>query len=55
MLFSAHHASYNECLDAGIHCFLMAIEVSLQLDKHKNHEVGCRDDTFGMVSSLHCT
>ena len=28
MLFSAHHASYKECLDAGIHCFLMAIDVS---------------------------
>ena len=29
MLFSAHHASYKECLDAGIHCFLMAIDVRL--------------------------
>ena len=28
MLFSAHHASYEECLEAGTHCFLMAIEVS---------------------------
>ena len=27
MLFSAHHASYEECLEAGIHCFLMAIDV----------------------------
>lgn len=25
MLFSAHHASYEESLEAGIHCFLMAI------------------------------
>ena len=28
MLFSAHHASYKECLDAGVHCFIMAIDVS---------------------------
>ena len=27
MLFSAHHATYWECLDAGVHCFLMAIDV----------------------------
>ena len=27
MLFSAHHASYGESLEAGIHCFLVAIEV----------------------------
>ena len=30
MLFSAHHASYEESLEAGIHCFLMAIHVSLE-------------------------
>ena len=28
MLFSAHHASYGESLEAGIHCFLVAVEVS---------------------------
>lgn len=26
MLFSAHHASYGESLEAGIHCFLVAVE-----------------------------
>lgn len=26
-LFKAQHASYWECLDAGIHCFIRAIEV----------------------------
>ena len=28
MLFSAHHASYKESLDAGVQCFIMAIDVS---------------------------
>ena len=27
MLFTAHHASYRESLDAGVHCFIMAIDV----------------------------
>jgi hypothetical protein len=27
LLFSAHHASYRESLDAGVHCFIMAVDV----------------------------
>lgn len=27
MLYSAHHATYEESLEAGTHCFLMAIDV----------------------------
>jgi tetratricopeptide (TPR) repeat protein len=26
LLFSAHHASYRESLDAGVHCFIMAVD-----------------------------
>lgn len=32
ILFSARHASYRESLDAGTHCFIMAIQVFTSRD-----------------------
>ena len=40
ILFSAHHASYEECLGAGTHCFLMAIDVRILAGRRKEGEGG---------------
>ena len=40
MLFSAHHASYEECLGAGTHCFLMAIDVRILEGRRKEGNEG---------------
>ena len=40
MLFSAHHASYEECLEAGTHCFLMAIDVRILEGRRKEGRKG---------------